>query len=77
MVAVWQMHTAMAFFCRYKILLACISFYMVRTYKSTNLSVLQEVMLKKGLAWHYAAYDKRIELANVSKQQFLFILALH
>lgn len=27
---------------------------------------LQEVMLKKGLAWHYASYDKRPELANVS-----------
>lgn len=31
-------------------------------------------MLKKGLAWHYAAYDQRIELATVSKQQLLFIL---
>ncbi|XVF40807.1 hypothetical protein PTKIN_Ptkin01aG0145900 [Pterospermum kingtungense] len=29
---------------------------------------LQEVMLKKGLAWHYAAYDKRIELANWEKE---------
>ncbi|GAB2220744.1 hypothetical protein Drorol1_Dr00008415 [Drosera rotundifolia] len=28
----------------------------------------QEVMLKKGLAWHYAAYDKRIELANWEKE---------
>lgn len=26
----------------------------------------QEIMLKKGFAWHYAAYDKRSELAKVS-----------
>ncbi|CAM8910308.1 unnamed protein product [Rhodiola kirilowii] len=25
---------------------------------------VQEAMLKKGMAWHYAAYDKRPELAN-------------
>lgn len=25
---------------------------------------VQEAMLKKGLAWHYVAYDKRLELAN-------------
>jgi hypothetical protein len=23
-------------------------------------------MLKKGLAWHYTAYDRRMELAKVS-----------
>lgn len=28
----------------------------------------QEVMLKKGLAWHYKAYDQRAELANWEKQ---------
>uniref|UniRef100_A0A7N0THZ6 TNase-like domain-containing protein n=1 Tax=Kalanchoe fedtschenkoi TaxID=63787 RepID=A0A7N0THZ6_KALFE len=28
---------------------------------------VQEVMLKKGLAWHYAAYDKRPELAEWEK----------
>ncbi|KAK9683668.1 hypothetical protein RND81_10G157700 [Saponaria officinalis] len=28
----------------------------------------QEVMLKKGLAWHYAAYDRRAELANWEKE---------
>lgn len=27
----------------------------------------QEMMLKKGLAWHYAAYDHRTELANWEK----------
>lgn len=26
----------------------------------------KEYMLKKGLAWHYAAYDKRPELESVS-----------
>jgi len=26
----------------------------------------KELMLKKGLAWHYAAYDKRPELETVS-----------
>jgi hypothetical protein len=26
----------------------------------------KELMLKKGLAWHYAAYDKRPELEMVS-----------
>jgi len=26
----------------------------------------KEFMLKKGLAWHYAAYDKRPELETVS-----------
>lgn len=29
---------------------------------------VQEWMLKKGLAWHYPAYDKRIELANWEKE---------
>jgi hypothetical protein len=24
-------------------------------------------MLKKGFAWHYAAYDKRAELAKVNR----------
>lgn len=28
---------------------------------------LQEVMLKKGLAWHYTAYDQRKEFANWEK----------
>ncbi|KAL2896208.1 Staphylococcal-like nuclease CAN2 [Bienertia sinuspersici] len=28
----------------------------------------QEVMLKKGLAWHYTAYDRRTELANWEKE---------
>ncbi|CAN8254484.1 unnamed protein product [Cochlearia groenlandica] len=29
-----------------------------------NGKFVQEVMLKKGLAWHYTAYDKRAELAK-------------
>ncbi|XP_022764952.1 staphylococcal-like nuclease CAN2 isoform X2 [Durio zibethinus] len=29
---------------------------------------VQEVMLKKGLAWHYAAYDQRIELATWERE---------
>ncbi|OMO75860.1 hypothetical protein COLO4_25815 [Corchorus olitorius] len=29
---------------------------------------VQEVMLKKGLAWHYVAYDKRIEFATWEKE---------
>ncbi|KAL8162629.1 hypothetical protein V2J09_014118 [Rumex salicifolius] len=29
---------------------------------------VQEWLLKKGLAWHYPAYDKRIELANWEKE---------
>ncbi|KAK8978385.1 hypothetical protein V6N11_028388 [Hibiscus sabdariffa] len=29
---------------------------------------VQEVMLKKGLAWHYAAYDQRVELATWEKK---------
>ncbi|KAJ4979888.1 hypothetical protein NE237_010668 [Protea cynaroides] len=29
---------------------------------------VQETMLKKGLAWHYAAYDRRPELASWEKQ---------
>ncbi|WRX19747.1 Staphylococcal nuclease (SNase-like) [Theobroma cacao] len=29
---------------------------------------VQEIMLKKGLAWHYAAYDQRIELATWEKE---------
>ncbi|EOA24383.1 hypothetical protein CARUB_v10017620mg [Capsella rubella] len=29
-----------------------------------NGKFVQEVMLKKGLAWHYVAYDKRAELAK-------------
>ncbi|EEF41523.1 staphylococcal-like nuclease CAN2 [Ricinus communis] len=29
---------------------------------------VQEVMLKKGLAWHYAAYDQRPELASWEKE---------
>ncbi|KAG8644846.1 staphylococcal-like nuclease CAN2 isoform X3 [Manihot esculenta] len=28
---------------------------------------VQEVMLKKGFAWHYTAYDKRLELASWEK----------
>ncbi|KAL9226795.1 hypothetical protein vseg_002566 [Gypsophila vaccaria] len=28
----------------------------------------QEMMLKKGLAWHYSAYDRRTELANWEKE---------
>ncbi|TYI63107.1 hypothetical protein E1A91_D10G298800v1 [Gossypium mustelinum] len=28
----------------------------------------QEVMLKKGLAWHYVAYDKRVEFATWQKE---------
>ncbi|RIA04735.1 hypothetical protein BRARA_K00999, partial [Brassica rapa] len=31
-----------------------------------NGKFVQEVMLKKGLAWHYLAYDKRPELAKAS-----------
>ncbi|KAF2296327.1 hypothetical protein GH714_037419 [Hevea brasiliensis] len=29
----------------------------------------QEVMLKKGLAWHYTAYDQRFELATVMEKE--------
>ncbi|CAH9121498.1 unnamed protein product [Cuscuta epithymum] len=29
---------------------------------------VQEVMLKKGLAWHYTAYDQRPELAKWEKE---------
>ncbi|KAK8508223.1 hypothetical protein V6N12_019402 [Hibiscus sabdariffa] len=29
---------------------------------------VQEVMLKKGLAWHYTAYDQRVELATWEKK---------
>ncbi|GAB4832015.1 arginine permease [Ancistrocladus abbreviatus] len=29
---------------------------------------VQELMLKKGLAWHYTAYDHRMELANWEKE---------
>ncbi|CAN1325615.1 Uncharacterized 38.1 kDa protein [Linum perenne] len=29
---------------------------------------IQEIMLKKGLVWHYFAYDKRAELASWEKQ---------
>ncbi|KAH9608114.1 hypothetical protein KSS87_007314 [Heliosperma pusillum] len=28
----------------------------------------QEIMLKKGLAWHYAAYDRRTDLVNWEKE---------
>ncbi|OMO75859.1 hypothetical protein COLO4_25814 [Corchorus olitorius] len=28
----------------------------------------QEIMLKKGLAWHYSAYDERMELATWEKE---------
>lgn len=31
-------------------------------------------MLKKGLAWHYVAYDQRVEFATVSKQQPCMLL---
>lgn len=31
-------------------------------------------MLKMGFAWHYSAYDQRIELATVSNQQFFFFI---
>ncbi|XP_040934586.1 staphylococcal-like nuclease CAN2 [Gossypium hirsutum] len=40
---------------------------------------VQEVMLKKGLAWHYVTYDQRDEFVDVSKQQscmFLHIVEL-
>ncbi|KAI3944521.1 hypothetical protein MKW92_049850 [Papaver armeniacum] len=33
-----------------------------------NGKFVQEVMLKKGCAWHYAAYDKRPELAKWEKE---------
>ncbi|XP_038995659.1 uncharacterized 38.1 kDa protein-like [Hibiscus syriacus] len=29
---------------------------------------VQEVLLKKGLAWHYSAYDNRVELENWEKE---------
>ncbi|GMH19339.1 hypothetical protein Nepgr_021180 [Nepenthes gracilis] len=29
---------------------------------------VQELMLKKGLAWHYTAYDRRVELASWEKE---------
>lgn len=32
-----------------------------------NGTFVQEVLLKKGLAWHYTAYDQRPELANWEK----------
>ena len=34
----------------------------------------QEMMLKKGFAWHYSAYDQRPELAKVSNTSVLQIL---
>ncbi|KAI3831100.1 hypothetical protein MKW98_006340, partial [Papaver atlanticum] len=33
-----------------------------------NGTFAQEVMLKKGLAWHYAALDKRLQLKNWQKE---------
>lgn len=33
----------------------------------------QEMMLKKGLAWHYSAYDQRPEFARVSTILILLI----
>ncbi|KAK8500989.1 hypothetical protein V6N13_062756 [Hibiscus sabdariffa] len=33
-----------------------------------NGKFVQEVMLKKGLAWHYTAYDQRVELATWEKE---------
>ncbi|KAI3961574.1 hypothetical protein MKW92_032768 [Papaver armeniacum] len=33
-----------------------------------NGQFVQEVMLKKGLAWHYAAFDKRPELKKWAKE---------
>ncbi|XWS74752.1 hypothetical protein CRYUN_Cryun01aG0024600 [Craigia yunnanensis] len=33
-----------------------------------NGKFVQEIMLKKGLAWHYSAYDQRIELATWEKE---------
>ncbi|KAG4128028.1 hypothetical protein ERO13_D10G252100v2 [Gossypium hirsutum] len=33
-----------------------------------NGKFIQETMLKKGLAWHYSAYDQRIELATWEKE---------
>ncbi|KAB1214111.1 putative 38.1 kDa protein [Morella rubra] len=33
-----------------------------------NGKFVQEIMLKKGAAWHYTAYDKRSELATWEKQ---------
>uniref|UniRef100_A0A0D3DTK6 TNase-like domain-containing protein n=1 Tax=Brassica oleracea var. oleracea TaxID=109376 RepID=A0A0D3DTK6_BRAOL len=35
-----------------------------------NGKFVQEVMLKKGLAWHYLAYDKRPELAKARFYQW-------
>ncbi|XP_057524561.1 staphylococcal-like nuclease CAN2 [Amaranthus tricolor] len=34
----------------------------------SNGTFVQEMMLKKGCAWHYKAYDKRTELANWEKE---------
>ncbi|KAK8629611.1 hypothetical protein V6N13_078445 [Hibiscus sabdariffa] len=33
-----------------------------------NGKFVQEVMLKEGLAWHYTAYDQRVELATWEKE---------
>ncbi|XVE69499.1 hypothetical protein DITRI_Ditri09bG0156800 [Diplodiscus trichospermus] len=33
-----------------------------------NGKFVQEIMLKKGLAWHYSAYDQRVELATWEKE---------
>ncbi|XP_052478066.1 staphylococcal-like nuclease CAN1 isoform X1 [Gossypium raimondii] len=35
---------------------------------SCNGIFAQEVMLKKGLAWHYVAYDQRVEFATWQKE---------
>lgn len=37
----------------------------------------QEMMLKKGLAWHYVAYDQRSELAKVSFVFFVYPLTFN
>ncbi|KAM5556791.1 hypothetical protein ABKV19_024268 [Rosa sericea] len=37
----------------------------------------QEVMLKKGCAWHYTAYDQRPEFAKVSNIILLYVLAFY
>lgn len=70
-VAVLEMYTAMAYLYRYTVLLN--NGYGWRK-RFANLTILkQEVMLKKGCAWHYYAYDKRLELSTVSDQLNLLV----
>ena len=40
-------------------------------------SYCQELMLKKGFAWHYATYDQRPELARVRNYLYLILVLLH